>query len=130
MTGGYFTDDELRCKCGCRQLVLSPAFREHLNDLRESFGRPMIVNSCCRCFEHNQAIGGHPKSLHVCDKSFHKTKGTCAVDIDTSSMSKDDREKLIFLASAKGWSVGLGKTFLHLDLRTAYTAFPQACFNY
>ena len=130
MTNNYFTDDELRCK-GSSFLMLAPGFRGKLNELREAFGKPMVVNSCCRSYAHNAKVGGHPHSLHVCDDNgYHKTKGSCAIDIDTSSMSENDREKLIFLATANGWSVGLGGTFLHLDLRTAYTTLPQACFDY
>ena len=126
----YFTDNELKCKCGCGLLNLAPAFRSHLNELREEFGKAMIVNSCCRCEKHNKAIGGHPHSLHVGENSYHKTGGTCAIDIDTSRMLISDRMKLIFLASVNGWSVGLGSTFLHLDLRKLYVNLPQVCFDY
>ncbi len=126
----YFSDNELKCKCGCGLLKLAPAFKEHLNQLREEFGLPMHPTSCCRCSKHNKAIGGHKKSLHVGDNPYHKTGGACAVDLDISKYSKDEREQLIFLAGCNKWSVGLGKTFLHLDLRVYYTGLGRACFGY
>ncbi len=126
----YFSDNELKCKCGCGLLNFAPGFREHLNHLRDEFGIPMRVNSCCRCYKHNEAIGGHEKSLHVGDNPYHKTKGTIAIDIDTSAYSRDEREQLIYLAAVNNWSVGLGDTFLHLDLRKYYTGLGRVCFGY
>lgn len=36
-----------------------------LSAIRESFGKPIIVNSGYRNAELNRIVGGHPKSLHM-----------------------------------------------------------------
>jgi len=34
-------------------------------DIREAWGKPLIVSSGYRCFKHNQAVGGEPLSAHL-----------------------------------------------------------------
>jgi hypothetical protein len=99
-----FTVRELRCK-GSGMLLLAPGFGDELQALRDAFGGPMIITSACRSKSYNAAVGGHPRSLHVC-------------------------ESLIDLAWERGWSVGDGPTFVHLDMRSKYTKLPQARFGY
>lgn len=123
----YFTEAELRCPV-TRKVVLAPGFGEKLVALREAWGRPMKVNSCCRCEQHNKFIGGHAHSLHVYDKPYHPTGGTAAIDI--SIPLAQDKAELAYLALGRGWSVGVARTFLHLDRRVDYTALPQALYNY
>lgn len=48
----YFSDDELRCKCGCGKLLFDPEFRATLEAIREDVGFPMIVTSGYRCPNH------------------------------------------------------------------------------
>jgi len=33
--------------------------------VREFFGKPVTINSACRCTKHNAAIGGRPNSYHL-----------------------------------------------------------------
>ncbi len=129
MTKNYFSKEELQCKGEDNLYMLAPGFLDKLNLLRETFGKPLIVNSCCRSFSHNEKIGGHPRSFHVATNP-HNTGGTCAIDIARHNLSLLEQEKLIFLAAASCWSVGLGSTFIHLDRRIDYTNFPQVCFGY
>lgn len=113
----YFTEQELKCK-GSGKLILAPGFGEKLVDLRIAFGRPMVVNSCCRSKAHNAAVKGNPRSLHVCDEPYWPTKGTCAIDIGTTDPIY--RAQLTRLALEKGWSVGFNAAFLHLDRRVDF----------
>ncbi len=118
----YFTDDELKCKCGCGALVVADGFETKLHNLRVSFGLPMIVTSCCRCPEHNKKEGG-AMPTHSFVGSYHLTNhmvsnGTCAIDIKRQGYDYD--AKLISIALATGWSVGIAKTFIHLDRRIDY----------
>jgi len=124
-----FTAKELRCK-GSGLLILAPGFGEELQALRDAFGQPMVLNSACRSLERNRQIGGHPRSLHICDFPPHKTGGCCAVDVDTSRRPVEYRRALQQLAWDRGWSIGLGNSFLHLDLRIRYTKLPKAVFHY
>ena len=68
----YFSDDELRCKCGCKQMLFDPAVREKLNALRHDYGKPMIVSSGYRCELHPVEVRKKTPGEH--------TQG-CAVDI-------------------------------------------------
>ena len=122
-----FTREELRCK-GTGELRLAPGFADHLRDLRLRFATPMIVNSACRTADHNDAVGGHPRSLHVCDEPYWETGGCCAIDVGTTDA--EYRARLARLALARGWSVGVHARFIHLDRRTDYTGLPQAMFLY
>ena len=122
----YFSRDELECK-GTGYLALSPGFLGELVWLRKIFDKPMIVTSCCRTPEHNNKVGGNPRSLHLTVNPHWDTSGTLAIDI----LTKDEeyREELIRLARELGWSIGHGKGFLHLDKRT-HIGLPRTDFDY
>jgi len=124
-----FTVDELACNhCGLGRLA--PGFASNLVEFRVELDQPMDPNSVCRCTEHNENEGGHPRSLHVFDYPAHPTEGCCAIDVRTWDKPLLYREQLIALARKKGWSIGFGNGFLHLDRRTDYTTLPRAEFNY
>jgi hypothetical protein len=140
----HFSADELRCK-GSGLLILAPGFGAALQGLRDALalravelGLPptwarMSINSACRSAAHNAAVGGHPRSLHVCDKPARPTGGCCAVDVGcplTEPGAEHYRSHLSALAWARGWSVGDHPLFLHLDQRTAYAGLPQRRFDY
>ena len=125
-----FTEDELRCK-GSGLLILAPGFGQALQGLRDAMGEPLPINSACRSAAHNKTVGGHPRSLHVCDEPYWPTRGCCAVDVGFVEGQHDiQRARLVELAWARGWSVGFNKRFIHLDLRTQYAGRPQAEFSY
>jgi len=125
-----FTADELRCK-GTGLLILAPGFGQALQGLRDALGAPLPVNSACRSKAHNARVGGHPRSLHVCDEPHWPTGGCCAVDIGAVE-GEDDwlRGRLVEAAWERGWSIGFHPLFIHLDLRTEYAGLPQAEFQY
>jgi hypothetical protein len=143
-----FTRDELSCKCGCGLFKPAPGFLPALQGLRDAMtvhylrqGQTfavanrlgaIIVNSACRCDAHNKGIGGNARSLHVGDTPVHPTGGFCAVDIKTDHREPEYREALEEVAWARGWSIGYGLKFLHLDGRAFYpaTGLQQARFNY
>lgn len=114
-------------------LRLADGFDTSLRALREAFRAPMILTSACRGAAYNAAIGGHPRSLHVCDTPHHLTGGCCAIDVKSQGEEYD--ETLRWLAWDMGWSVGYGHGFTHLDRRIDYrradgTEFTQARFTY
>lgn len=126
----YFKDPELVCKCGCGILKLHRGFRDELERLRIAFKRPMVITSACRCKKHNEAVGGHPNSLHVGDVPAHPGQtGALAVDVET--LAGDFRGELFRLAWERGWSIGWGgkRRFLHLDRRD-FVGLPQNSFDY
>jgi len=114
----HFKAIELACAC-CQKIRLAAGFANHLVVLRLTYGRPMLLTSCCRCSAHNQAVGGHPNSAHLCDKPTKHTEtvdhGTCGIDVANPS------DRLIKVAMALGWSVGIAQTFVHLDRIADYS---------
>lgn len=117
----YFSYTELACRC-CGRTKVADSFLDKLLELREAWGRPMIVTSCCRCQRHNDTVGGKQNSFHLFDCP-QKTglDGTIAIDISTTNLSGADKWALVRLAISKGWSVGVARTFLHFDRRSDFT---------
>ena len=112
----YFTKEELACK-KTGTFKVAKGFIKHLHELREITQIPFIVNSCCRAKVYNDEIGGHPRSLHVSDNPHHPTNGTCAIDISSNNLNITEKYTIIGTALIKGWCVGIGEDFLHLDRR-------------
>jgi hypothetical protein len=74
----YFSRSELQCK-GSGEFRLAPGFGEFLDQVRDTWGKPLTVNSCCRSMTHNEAEGGAKNSYHLLDHPTRKF-GTCAAD--------------------------------------------------
>jgi len=120
----YFSDDELKCK-GSGVVKLDPHFRRALLIYRETVDIPLYVNSCCRSLEHNADIGGARSSYHLYEGVNDDRQGTLAIDLKVHS----DKERAIMVSRALslGWSVGVYKSFIHIDRRVD-VGKPQVCF--
>ena len=111
----YFTEDELRCKCGCGKADMDPEFMKTLETIREYVGRQFIVNSAYRCPEYNAQVSstglGGPH-----------TTGR-AIDIKADSRLKYE---IAMAASKEGMTrLGIGKTFIHIDNLTEEDLFSE-----
>lgn len=123
----FSRDTEMACKCGCGRADMNPAFMDALQAVRDEYARPMRVTSAARCTAHNRAVGGHPRSLHICDAPQHPgQEDALAVDI---AVTGADRGALFAIAWTHGFSIGWGRGFLHLDMRTL-VRLPQTTFDY
>lgn len=122
-----FTEDEMRCK-GSGMLIVSERFMDELQRLREQLSRPMRLTSACRSAEHNKRVGGHPRSLHVCDEPARSEQHGCLA-VDVAIVDGGYRGHLVATAWRLGWSVGWNKTFVHLDRRD-YVGLKQSTFDY
>lgn len=65
----YFKESEFKCKCGCGKGNPCEKLIEILTEIRMHFGKPLVITSGTRCFEHNEKVGGSPKSQHLKDKA-------------------------------------------------------------
>ena len=88
-----------------------------MDKIRGDFGSPLRVNSGYRTKEHNAIVGGRVGSSHL--------KGL-AVDLHCNNSV--DRTKLLKAIYKNGINrVGIGKTFLHIDIDNNK---PAACWLY
>lgn len=110
----WFTPGEFICRgieCCGGSVHMDSDFVFRLDDLRERFGKPLVVTSGYRCPSHNAAVS-------TTGRSGPHTWGQ-AVDI---AIHGRDAYALIRLAIAKGFTgIGVkqhgphGRRFLHLD---------------
>ena len=59
----HFSLREFECPC-CHRVRLHPLLLVRLEELREAWGRPLLLTSGYRCDPHNARVGGVPKSAH------------------------------------------------------------------
>jgi hypothetical protein len=105
----YFPEG-FACKCGCGLDKFDPAMKKLLNTARYMFGRPIVLNSACRCEAHNQAVGGARKSAHLVgpDGFCHAVDIKCISDITRGEL----QEILLHLGIRRFEASGL---HLHAD---------------
>lgn len=85
MTYEFFTDSELRCKCGCGTLNMDSSFMTRLVDARRLAGIPFRIASGCRCPSYNARVS---KAKGIPTTGRHiatDTRAATAVDIDTDT---------------------------------------------
>lgn len=109
----HFSEEELRCKCGCGKLKADPKLLALLERIREILGLPLIINSGYRCPVHNKRVGGVPNSYH--------TQGLAA-DIRCPSMTADELWRQVRILALNGYLPelgGLGRYTgrIHVDVR-------------
>ena len=104
----WFDRDEFACKCGCGFDTVDASLLELLTDIRDYFGKPVTINSACRCESHNASVGGKPSSQHLLGR---------AADITVKGVSPDKVHE--FVIGYAPLSLGIGKyvNFTHVDTR-------------
>lgn len=84
----------------------------NLQRLRDTIGKPIIINSGYRSEAHNRSVGGSPNSQHLTGK---------AADIRVSGMTSveiaKEIEKLIIEGEMLQGGIGIYDTFVHYDIR-------------
>ena len=107
----YFKRIEFACKCGCGDAQINLALLPVLDDVREHFGAPVVVNSGKRCKKHNQKVGGAKNSVHMTGK---------AADVRFQSNSKTPVSALHQILLEKypdKYGIASADSFTHIDVR-------------
>lgn len=65
----YFKKSEFACKDGCGFDNINLKLVKILDQMREHYGRPIIITSGCRCRKHNLEVGGVQGSRHELGKA-------------------------------------------------------------
>ncbi len=106
----YFGVSEYICKCGCGLDKLHPSALLRFNDVRFYYGKPLIVNSGCRCTEHALSLGISISSAHSPQKDGY----TYALDFKCDNST--DRLNLIKAGIKAGCTrIGVSSGFMHMD---------------
>lgn len=56
MAWQYFSEDELKCRCGCGKANMNPNFMKKLIALRDFLDFPLKVTSAYRCSDYNEKV--------------------------------------------------------------------------
>jgi hypothetical protein len=100
----YFTTEEFACKCGCGFKAVDSLFRAQLEKAREISGVPYIINSGCRCENHNRAVGSTSRN-HTSGKA-----------VDIKALNGSTRGKILKGLYRAGFTrVGIADTYIHVD---------------
>lgn len=108
----FFSDDELRCKCGCGlgASEMDPRFMTKIVTLRRRIAKPFVVTSAYRCANHNERVS------RTRSRTGAHTTGRAMDFLCDGEMAWE----IIRLASDYGFrGIGLqlkgGSKYMHLD---------------
>lgn len=107
MLSEHFSSKEMRCRCtrvSCQEQVIAIELLNRLEKLRNLIG-PIQVNSAFRCAAHQEKL--RKQGIHTAKKLSQHELGK-AVDIQSNAIGG---------AALYFKSIGLAKTWMHLDLR-------------
>lgn len=103
-----FKSTEFDCKgrgC-CSYTLVDEKLVKHLQQIRNHFAAPVVINSGYRCFKHNNAVKGAAKSQHMKGK---------AADIVVKGVSP--RQVAAYAEKIGADGIGTYATFTHIDTR-------------
>lgn len=107
----HFTAAELASKDGAKELLISLELLEVLEEIREHFNKPVIVNSGYRTPTWNAKVGGAGNSYHC--------KGMAA-DIRIKDISPKEIAKFASEYMKDQGGVICYTNFVHVDVREKY----------
>lgn len=117
----YFTEDELKCRCGCGNADMELGFMERLVALREYLGFPFIITSAYRCAEYNQKVS-------TTGSNGSHTTGRA---IDIAVYGEQAYNLISHALQFQFHGIGVSQTgthrsrFIHLDDLTRVDGFPR-----
>jgi len=102
-----FSREEFKCSC-CDFAAVDIELVQVLEIVRYHFGKPITINSACRCELHNTAVGGSFKSQH---------KNGMAADIVVKDTSPSEVYEFLNGYAPNKYGLGDYDNFTHLDVR-------------
>ena len=113
----HFTVSEFASKDGADEVKIDLLLVQHLETIRQHFGKPVIINSGYRTPAHNAAVGGVKDSYHV--------KGMAADIVVQGVKSKDVAQ---YAESLKIGGIGWYEksNFVHIDTRSGCVRWKDA----
>ena len=108
MLNKYFKRSEFACRCGCGTSTVDAELLEVITDVREHFGKPVIINSGHRCAAHNAKVGGAKNSVHLTGK---------AADIRVSGLVPSEVANYLDKKYPDKFGIGRYPSFTHIDVR-------------
>jgi uncharacterized protein YcbK (DUF882 family) len=103
-----FQRSEFECRCGCGFATVDVELIEILERLREYYGKPISINSGCRCKIYNKSIGGASQSRHM--------EGIAA-DINIKGVEPSEVQSKLKQWYPNQYGIGCYNTFTHVDSR-------------
>ena len=110
----YFKEKEFMMGDVCVYEYMNTDFLNKLDTLRDLLEHFIVINSSYRSEDYNKSIGGSKNSMHLLGR---------AVDVDITRYDGATRRKLVSVALGLGLTVGVSKTFIHIDDRENSTLF-------
>lgn len=103
-----FKSTELDCKGNgcCSYTLVDQKLVDYLQNIRNHFGKAVIINSGFRCPRHNRSVGGAVSSRHLTGM---------AADIRVKDVKP--KEVAMYAESLGIKGIGLYETFVHIDTR-------------
>lgn len=116
----HFNKQQFECKCGCKLYNLSSKLLQMLQIARISSNVQYVINSGCRCIQHNKHVGGKSDSAHLTGMAadIHYNNGFQMYNI----------LKGLYLAGFKRIGINLQQQFIHVDID--YTKPYPTIFKY
>jgi uncharacterized protein YcbK (DUF882 family) len=114
-----FKVKEFACNDGSDVILIHPDLPSVLQNIRNQFGKPIIINSGYRTPEYNKKVGGATRSQHC-----YGTAADIVVDGVSPTRVAGAAEKALKETGHKG-GIGLYKSFVHIDVRTTRYRWDQ-----
>lgn len=130
----YFSTHEFDCQCihkTCVDQKISVSLIENLNKIREDVGGPLNVTSGFRCARHQndlrKQLNKDGKQLTVPTGSVSQHELGNAADVSPRTSTISILRKIVEKVFD---SIGIAKTFLHVDTRPKRTDNTKRIWNY
>jgi len=104
----HFKLSEFACKDGTQIVFVGDELLDVLEDIREHFNKPVIINSGYRTVNYNKKIGGVAHSRHCMG---------IASDIHIDGITPKEIYNYLDISYPNCYGIGLYNSFVHIDTR-------------